>query len=516
MKFSKIFPLFLIILIGLTLLASFALAQKLEIEYPQVGPAVPAELKELPQYIRYVFMFAIIIAGLVAFGSLVYGGFRYLASAGNPAAMSDARSQMTAGILGLILLLTSFLILQTINPRLIILKIGEVSARMGIILCKAATCSPDILQDPDARSGQDYLVVKSNRSCLEPCEPGDLGFYVGSIYFFESSDEVIVELYREKNYKPKPPDWTSADKDIPAGTSVNVGKAAKSILLIWKTPGVYLFSTTNCDDPTAEVQYFGPPGSQSFTHIDFNDKARAIKIIPRTELVWDAAACPIFPPAVADCQAAPGCCKSKVIEKFGAVLFEDENYRKSATVWLGGEPDDPKAQCLPLDVPCSFAQRQEPYCIENISTKASSIYVFRQTLEKPANLSDWGEGVTIFEHSEWNDQESGAYCGPINIGLPEVAGWPKPKPIWVDGSKDLGGGHPEYGTLDCQKVLGSGGIAPIAGEVSSIKVAGNYLGVLFRVDGRGEVFAPIGSYNLKTNYIGNDAARFLLVIPGTP
>jgi len=97
-------------------------AQALEVEYPTVpGAPLPAE-PTLPEYVRFIFNFSIIIAGLVAFFSLVYGGFRYLTSVGQAAAMADARAQITAGVTGLIILLSSYLILTTINPQLIILK----------------------------------------------------------------------------------------------------------------------------------------------------------------------------------------------------------------------------------------------------------------------------------------------------------------------------------------------------------------------------------------------------------
>lgn len=98
-------------------------AQGLEVEYPDL-PGIPplSEKPTLPEYLRYIYVFSIIIAGLVAFASLVYGGFRYLTSVGQPLAMAAGREQITAGIIGLMILLSSYLILATINPQLIILK----------------------------------------------------------------------------------------------------------------------------------------------------------------------------------------------------------------------------------------------------------------------------------------------------------------------------------------------------------------------------------------------------------
>ena len=124
-KKIKIF-LFLLLLFFF-LGASFVLAQKpLEITYPEIpGVLTPTTIKtKLPDYIRYIFQLSLFLAALAAFGSFVYGGVRYLTSAGSPSAQSDARSQITAGILGLIILISSYVILNTINPQLVALKVS--------------------------------------------------------------------------------------------------------------------------------------------------------------------------------------------------------------------------------------------------------------------------------------------------------------------------------------------------------------------------------------------------------
>jgi hypothetical protein len=61
------------------------------------------------------------VIGVICFGALLYGGFRYLISVGSPAAMADARDQIFSAILGLIILFSAYLILKTINPELVIL-----------------------------------------------------------------------------------------------------------------------------------------------------------------------------------------------------------------------------------------------------------------------------------------------------------------------------------------------------------------------------------------------------------
>jgi hypothetical protein len=77
----------------------------------------PAD-KGLGQMVKYFYEWGITIGGVVTFFSLVLGGFKYLTSMGNPTLMAEAKNQIQSAIFGLILLLSSWLILNTINPDL--------------------------------------------------------------------------------------------------------------------------------------------------------------------------------------------------------------------------------------------------------------------------------------------------------------------------------------------------------------------------------------------------------------
>ena len=58
------------------------------------------------------------LGGLVALAIIIYGGVLYSASAGNPSRIEEAKTWIEHAIFGLILLLSSFLILNIINPDL--------------------------------------------------------------------------------------------------------------------------------------------------------------------------------------------------------------------------------------------------------------------------------------------------------------------------------------------------------------------------------------------------------------
>lgn len=120
MVFSKKFLILYFIILFFSL-AGFVLAQRqLEVNYPEIGGIKPTVTTiSLPEYIKYIFNISIALAGLIVFGVLVYAGFRYLTSAGNIAAMQDAKERIGGAGLGLLVILGSYLILTTINPQLI-------------------------------------------------------------------------------------------------------------------------------------------------------------------------------------------------------------------------------------------------------------------------------------------------------------------------------------------------------------------------------------------------------------
>lgn len=74
-------------------------------------------------FIANFYIFALIIGGVLAFGVIVYGGVRYMISAGNPSGQSDAKEWIEAALLGLLLLVGAYFVLDVINPQLLNLNL---------------------------------------------------------------------------------------------------------------------------------------------------------------------------------------------------------------------------------------------------------------------------------------------------------------------------------------------------------------------------------------------------------
>jgi len=87
---------------------------------PIAGGTCPSNYGANPaNYIARVYQFGLMIAGLAAFGMIVFGALEYVLSAGNMASQEDAKDRITQAVFGLVLLLGAYLILYTINPNLV-------------------------------------------------------------------------------------------------------------------------------------------------------------------------------------------------------------------------------------------------------------------------------------------------------------------------------------------------------------------------------------------------------------
>ncbi len=105
----------------------------LEIIYPKIpGVLAPQDFlnlnTSLPEdvlslYAKYLVNLCIWAGGILALAGLIYGGVLYLISTGKPDRMVLAKNQISAAFFGLLILLSSYLILKTLSPQFINLKI---------------------------------------------------------------------------------------------------------------------------------------------------------------------------------------------------------------------------------------------------------------------------------------------------------------------------------------------------------------------------------------------------------
>ena len=123
---KRILPLLILITIALPFGAQAALCDGkdngLNLCYPNFGGRLTLNTP-LDGLIKWFYTTIVTISGLAAFVMLVWGGITWMSSAGSPTAISDARGRIQSALLGLLLVLASFLILQVVNPELTVLNI---------------------------------------------------------------------------------------------------------------------------------------------------------------------------------------------------------------------------------------------------------------------------------------------------------------------------------------------------------------------------------------------------------
>ena len=257
-KNKKTYLIILFVFSLVFILANFCLAQ-LEVEYPKIGETEPPTTKTmLPGYVEYIFNLVILLSGLVAFGVLVVGGFRYLTSAGNPSVMSDSKDQIFSAFIGLIIVLSSYIILTTINPELKIINIEPLAGREGV-----------------------RVIFSDDTEAVYSTSVDDFKKEVKEIQF--DKDDLRVYLYPEKN-------WKGEKTEISPGS---VTSNPKSMEIIWQTPGVYLCYDKNgleiCRAFQASTPSFGELNNK-FTKIKFKhqkDKETGEFLVKYGAVVFD-------------------------------------------------------------------------------------------------------------------------------------------------------------------------------------------------------------------------------------
>jgi len=286
--FKKIILIFLLSSFLILLFSGFSFAQrKLETIYPTVpGVETPTTVKTaLPEYLKYVFTFAIMVAGLLAFGALIYGGFSYLTSAGDPSKMKDGQDQIIAGILGLIIVLSSFLILNTINPQLVLPGGVIQPGKAGIkIYANSNDCgeTPTAGKEPQdineflvSQSYPALYVIKDSTVILD--WGGEGSYKISSIKFLSNPGDLTIEFYSGNDYAPLIKKYDESNYKE-GDCQPYVESQPKSVKLDYHLPGVYLYATDNCTGNKYGEDYVTYQAS-SATLQDFDNKTKSIKFV---------------------------------------------------------------------------------------------------------------------------------------------------------------------------------------------------------------------------------------------
>ncbi|MDD5290510.1 MAG: pilin [Patescibacteria group bacterium] len=113
----------------------------------------------LGKYIQAIYNYAIGIVGILAAVVLMFGGVIWLTAGGSPEKVNEAKAWIGASLSGLVLVLCSYMILNTINPDLVSFKPIEVQTieKMPVMGCCEYKECDDNITEPDCRKKEGYI-----------------------------------------------------------------------------------------------------------------------------------------------------------------------------------------------------------------------------------------------------------------------------------------------------------------------------------------------------------------------
>ncbi len=127
-----IVALAIILAVSFAYVADASHGRPLEVKYPDIPGADPlTSHTSLPALLNYFFRFFVVIGGLIAFGSIVSAGFLFMTSGANPGLRAKAMARIRQTMLGLVLLLGTYVLLNTINPELVYLRSPGTQLQIG-------------------------------------------------------------------------------------------------------------------------------------------------------------------------------------------------------------------------------------------------------------------------------------------------------------------------------------------------------------------------------------------------
>lgn len=156
-------------------------AKRLEIEYPEVPgsgyPSIPGAPEvtpstTLPEYILYLFWFALAILGITAFSAFIYAGVLWLTAAGNTSQVEKAKQIFVNVFLGVILILGAFLLFQLLNPELLFLSGPDLPT---VALINKPICMPTVktIQETCQSRGSAWMPCTPSQQSAAACNSND-------------------------------------------------------------------------------------------------------------------------------------------------------------------------------------------------------------------------------------------------------------------------------------------------------------------------------------------------------
>ncbi len=155
---------------------------KLQVQFPcspignKTCPTPEQTASSPAAYIARFYQFALMISGALAFAMIIFGAIQYIVSAGNATQQNDARDRIFQALWGVALLLGAWLILHTIDPKMVsltdpkldLLKVQYTKTMPSVHGGEGTKCYYD--QNTDTTYDCLSPFICKNEICVKPTE----------------------------------------------------------------------------------------------------------------------------------------------------------------------------------------------------------------------------------------------------------------------------------------------------------------------------------------------------------
>jgi hypothetical protein len=205
-------------------------------------------VSDLGNYIQVAYNVLLGIGTTIAIVMLMVGGFQYVLGAGAPEQLAKGKKRMKDAVIGLVLLMSAYVILFTVNPQLVKLQVPTLRMTKGIQILTPQLSCEYLTNGSNFPNGQPYAIDTSK---VAPNKDG-------------ASDAcgAVAPVTADNNGSPVPAGTTCQFSacDDPDARCAGTGKAASCAKCQEVVPGVLSSGLTASSAVCSQLKKADTPG----------------------------------------------------------------------------------------------------------------------------------------------------------------------------------------------------------------------------------------------------------------
>ncbi len=216
---------------------------------------------DIGQFLKNLFTYALGLAGILAVGAIIIGGIYWAFSGESPDKKREAKSYITSALWGLLLLFGAYVLLQSINPKLV----DSNPSIPSIKVPKAEPIKPPVINFPiyPSHSSDVYKINSSSTrqtSSIKPTEAGKIEAELNAVPTILSNHKSYIEF--SANYKQRNENDDQSitavltifylDKDDNDFKPLESGLKLIEVTNINTVAGTYTLNLDNANDPITQ------------------------------------------------------------------------------------------------------------------------------------------------------------------------------------------------------------------------------------------------------------------------